>query len=207
MTKKIIIILFSLLVVQYSKGQSVDYRQFLGKSISATIPTRLNMTYFDDYIQENGEILRISIFTDTLKNHHNLEALILNSERQNFARDTAKVFIKFVNKLSFNFQGKEIKIIKYVCETNKTFQVKSKVFQRNQNWQEIQIQDLLNIRLVIQSLKSDMFWAFYNKSPSGYKEIDSIKSQFKNSEGILDIDKLGAYLKTKPAALAKYCDF
>ena len=42
---------------------------------------------------------------------------------------------------------------------------------------------------------------------SEIKEIDAIKDQFKDSEGILDIDKLGAYLKTKPPALAKYCDY
>jgi hypothetical protein len=59
----------------------------------------------------------------------------------------------------------------------------------------------------VQFLKSDSFWAFYKRDESEIPEIDIIKAQFKDSEGILDIDKLGAYLKTKPKELAKYCDF
>jgi len=65
-------------------------------------------------------------------------------------------------------------------------------------------QFLLNI---FQIINPQTFWAFYNSESSTIKEIDKIKAQFKNAEGILDIDKLGTYLKTKPKALEKYCDY
>jgi hypothetical protein len=80
-------------------------------------------------------------------------------------------------------------------------------FKKDNCWKSSKIPELSNVQAAIQFLKSDTFWAFNNLDQSGNKEIDAIKSQFKDSEGILDIDKLGAYLKTKPAALAKYCDF
>jgi len=66
--------------------------------------------------------------------------------------------------------------------------------------------DFDSIITAIQILKPDSFWAFYSQDTSDIPAIDKIKTQFKDAEGILDIDKLGAYLKTKPKELAKYCD-
>jgi hypothetical protein len=81
------------------------------------------------------------------------------------------------------------------------------VFKNQKCWILKQIPELSNIQTAIQTLKPDSFWAFYNSEPSGIKEIDAIKAKFKDTEGILDIDKLGAYLATKPKELEKYCDY
>ena len=80
-------------------------------------------------------------------------------------------------------------------------------FKKEKCWEQRDVKELSNIQTAIQYLKPSTFWAFYNQDKSNIPEIDQIKAQFKDSEGILDIDKLGAYLKTKPKALAKYCDF
>ena len=84
----------------------------------------------------------------------------------------------------------------------------SKVFQiNNETFKEVAAEVVGQMYEAISILKTESFRAFLNPESTKYQEIDQIKAQFKDSEGILDIDKLGAYLKTKPKALAKYCDF
>lgn len=185
-----------------------DYRKFIGNKVQVTHSTRLNTPFYYDNILSNGEPLKVSINADTLKKENSIYNLIISEEKNPFTGDTTSRHIEFSNELKFIFNLKEIIIVKYIVkQKDLVLKVSSKVFQKDIVWQEKQILELSNIQTTIQTLKPDSFWAFYNSDPSGIKEIDAIKAQFKDSEGILDIDKLGAYLKTKPPALAKYCDY
>ena len=200
--------IFCFCYLQIALSQNINYSQFTGKKVDLTIKTRLNLPYYQDYIQSDGEPLIMSIQPDTSKVTESVETAILNIEKSKYINDVTLRHIKFIRKLIFSYQGKETCIVKFEIRKDTIFEnTQIKVFQKTAIWQETEIKEIENVRFAIQFLKSDSFWAFYKKDESEIPEIDSIKAQFKDSEGILDIDKLGAYLKTKPAALAKYCDF
>jgi uncharacterized protein (UPF0333 family) len=194
--------------LQVALCQNINYSQFIGKKVGLTIKTRLNAPYFQDYIQSDGESLIVSIQPDTSKDAGNVETTVLNNEKSKYRNDVSLRHIKFIRKLIFSYQGKETCIVKFEIRKDTILDnTQIKVFQKTAAWQETELKEIENIRLTMQFLKSDSFWAFYKKDESEIPEIDKVKAQFKDSEGILDIDKLGAYLKTKPKELAKYCDF
>ena len=60
----------------------------------------------------------------------------------------------------------------------------------------------------VMKLKSDVYSQFeYEKPTSEYTDLVPIAKQVKDTDGTLNIFKLSLYLKTKPPALAKYCDY
>jgi hypothetical protein len=134
-----------------------------------------------------------------------LKPIFLETNKQ----DTSQNIWQVRSIFSFDYEDGVYAFVN-VEKMKDTFVLSKETFSffKNENcWMKKEIPELVNIKTVTQTLKPDSFWAFYNSEPSGIKEIDAIKANFKNTEGILDIDKLGAYLKTKPKALAKYCDY
>lgn len=115
--------------------------------------------------------------------------------------DTITQKWKLYSYLSFDYEDGSYSITK-VQKMKDTlilgYQVFS-FFKKDKCWIHEENQYLANIQFAIQALKPDAFWVFYNSEPSEIPEIDAIKAKYKTPEGILDIDKLGAYLKTKPA--------
>jgi hypothetical protein len=113
--------------------------------------------------------------------------------------DTSKINIKSLVVISTNYANYQI--LKYSLIDNKS----DMKYLNISNGHKISLPDAY---LYLIKLKGPILMEFYKSvNNPKYPDINKIKSQFKDSEGILDIDKLGAYLKTKPAALAKYCDF
>jgi hypothetical protein len=111
--------------------------------------------------------------------------------------------------LSFDFEDGVYCIVK-IQKNRDTLSLGYKTFsffKKDKCWNMRELPELSNIQTTIQYLKSDTFWAFYNNDKKDIPEINAIKAQFKDNEGILDIDRLGAYLKTKPKSLEKYCDY
>ena len=103
-------------------------------------------------------------------------------------------------------------VLKYSIQSDLKNIIKVKLFKfESNNWVEVQSSPNPNVNVIFDFFKT-ISAEFYNQisikeNNPNFPEIDNIKAQFKDSEGTLDIDKLGAYLKTKPKALAKYCDF
>lgn len=111
----------------------------------------------------------------------------------------------YLQKVAFDYGLRKHEIVKYKVLINNAYQYKSLALIDGKVYTFPS--ELSNIQTAIQTLNPDAFWAFYNSEPSEIPEIDAVKSDFKTSEGILDIAKLGAYLKSKPKELEKYCDF
>ena len=166
----------------------------------------IEQTYFRRYANPIEDSLAIS---STLKD----ERITANDKFElflasNYPNDRAS-HIQLFHKLTVSNLGDDFIIVKY-REIKDTISLKtiSKVFQiNNGTFKEAAAEAVGQMYEAISILKTESFRAFLNPESTKYPEIDQIKAQFKDSEGILDIDKLGAYLKTKPKALAKYCDF
>lgn len=112
--------------------------------------------------------------------------------------------------LFFDYENGKVAIVKITMKKDSNILgTKSFLFkvENNKCWQNFINPQLNNILFSVQYIKPGLFWTFYNQNNSNIEAIDKIKSQFKDSEGILDIDKLGAYLRTKPKEMEKYCDF
>jgi hypothetical protein len=182
------------------------YAQEPNISVEKTIwNVRLNEPYFYEY---QGKGTEIKVFPSKLIND---VTLTIASKYIKPNIDTARNFIYPIHKLAFDYDAQKTVIVKFSVVMDSVYSAEQTLlFQsniKNSIWEEKLIPELSNIQTAIQTLKPDSFWAFYNSEPSGIKEIDKIKTQFKDSEGILDIDKLGAYLATKPKELEKYCDY
>jgi hypothetical protein len=117
--------------------------------------------------------------------------------------------IQLVHKLSSSNLGEDFITVKYLeIKDTLALGLFTKVFQvENEAFKEVPNNKVGQLYEAIKFLKTEAFRSFLNPEPTDIPEIDKIKAQFKDAEGILDIDKLGAYLKTKPASLAKYCDY
>ena len=194
--KKIIIIIFALLSFNaISQNINVD---------RVVWDVRLNEPYFLNYqIKDSLKLFtsKEGQFTDKV------EVELINIEPTN-PIDTTRNFILPIHKLTFNYGKNWISILKYkVMKDSILSNSKVLLFEKELKWTLKSIPELSNIQTAIEYLKPDSFWAFYNQDKSSIPAIDAIKAQFKDAEGILDIDKLGSYLKTKPKELEKYCDF
>ena len=102
-------------------------------------------------------------------------------------------------------------VFKYIIKSDTTEQSKTALlYQSKKGWVEVKSVPNSNIAVFFdffRVINLDFYDKIGSQDKSDIPAIDQIKAQFKDSEGILDIDKLGAYLKTKPKELAKYCDF
>lgn len=110
----------------------------------------------------------------------------------------------------FEWQSGDFKysILKY---QKKDLSKQLKLYTLQDNWNEIVNPSKDNEKLFYNVFKV-MTLELYdlltsNSELSANEEIENIKAKYSSPEGILDIDKLGAYLATKPKELEKYCDF
>lgn len=169
----------------------VSFKAIL-KNVSYSYPLR-NLEYCE-YFEDDSNIKN-----DTTE----FGKIILSKEKIKDRTDSSLIY---VHKIKFDYGFSSLVLVKYkIREHNGNF--KTKIIWIKAKREIESIKNLENIENTFKYLKPKIFWAFYNSDKTKYPEVDNIKAQFKDSEGILDVDKLGAYLKTKPAALAKYCDF
>ena len=203
MLKKYCILIF--LLLHFNALCQLDFIKYRGRTVSVLHKISVNDTYYHTY--QNGID---SVFKVTFDNKKigKSEDQFLNSLLN--LVNKSENYILPIHKFFMEYEGKKTVIIKYFSFENSFLSnAHSIVLQLNNNNNNLEksIPELSNIQTAIEYLKPDSFWAFYNQDKSNIPAIDAIKAQFKDAEGILDIDKLGSYLKTKPKELEKYCDF
>jgi hypothetical protein len=179
--------------VDYSKTSPVlnKFTEYPSNDIESTFSYPLRKTeyctYFDD---ETNKQIDTTFFGKHIMTSEKIETIRPDS------------VLKYIHSFSFFWEENEIMFVKAILNTR----IQLFIFENQKLILDIP-ERFQPIRNIFQTLKPDSFWAFYSTEPSGIKEIDKIKARFKDSEGILDIDKLGTYLATKPKDLEKYCDY
>ena len=197
---KLIVIL--LLMANHCFSQNSN----IADNAKAIFSMPIEQTFFRRYAHpiEDSLILSSKIKDERINDNDKFELFLAS----NYPNERAS-HIQLFHKMTVSNLGDDFIVIKY-REIKDTVALKtiSKVFKINkETFVEIPNDAVGQMYEAISILKTESFRAFLNPESTKIPEIDNIKAQFKDSEGILDIDKLGAYLKTKPAALAKYCDF
>lgn len=168
----------------------------------------LQNAFYQEFSLEDEE-RSVIISEVTVENCDSLTGVIKPYFLEEIKKDTTQKKWKISSIFRFDYQEGEYAFIKiYKMKDSINLGTSLFGFFKNEKcWQKREVKELENIKIAIEYLKSDSFWAFYNSGRSGMKEIDKIKSNYKTANGILNIDKLGAYLQTKPKELAKYCDY
>ncbi len=181
---------------------------FLSFGQKMTKSVHLQNTFYTE-ISSLEETQQIVINSNTQAKCDTLTGVLQPLYLTTVSNETTSVFWSVKAYLNFDYEDGTLCIAK-IAKMQDTLVLGNEVFtffKTDGCWQERKLDNLANIRYAIQVLKPDSFWAFYNQDKSDFSEIDAIKTRFKDAEGILDIDKLGAYLQAKPAVLSKYCDF
>jgi hypothetical protein len=133
-------------------------------------------------------------------------------QNKNVQSDTSRNFLLFEHKLTFTHQGKETVIVKFTEFKDSLRLPSSSVLLYKEGKQWVMFEDiaLSEIVFAIQHLKSDMFWEFYNRSPSQNKYAELGRKKVKDDEGVLNINLLGEYLrdlqKSNQEAFRSLCD-
>ena len=166
----------------------------------------LEQTHFRRYAHpiEDSLVISSTIKDERITTNDKLELFIASK----YPNETA-THIWLFHKLTVSNLGEDYTIIKYqVLKDSISIEFKTVIFRNEENqFKEANPNLFENIYNSIKYCKTETFRAFLNSEKTKLLAIDAIKAQFKDAEGILDIDKLGSYLKTKPKELEKYCDF
>ena len=184
----------------------VSFSTLLAQKVHQTI--YLQNAFYQEYSIFDKE-KQLSIHPASVSSCDSLAGVLKPIFLETNKQDTSQNIWQVRSIFSFDYEDGVYAFVN-VEKMKDTFVLSKETFSffKNENcWMKKEIPELVNIKTVTQTLKTDSFWAFYSTEPSGIKEIDKIKARFKDSEGILDIDKLGAYLATKPKELEKYCDY
>lgn len=123
--------------------------------------------------------------------------------------DSTRNFIGLVYSFSFNWAGKKTAIIKYFeVKDGTNIGYKSFTFQlTKQGWVRYNNPNFNSIVFVNKKLTTDAFWQFYNKTNNpSYPEINALKPQVQDANGVLNLEKLATVIKANQTQLAKYLD-
>lgn len=189
---KNLIPLVLILISSQLKAQEYNFVSFEVKPIKAKFDMKISHQILYRYTEDSdsraekdeafSEILRKITATDTL--------------------------IKPLFRFKWQSGDSKYSILKY---QEKDLSKQIKLYTLQDSWNEIVNPSKDNEKLFYDVFKV-MTLEFYdlltsNSELSVNAEIDTIKAKYSSPEGILDIATLGAYLKTKPKELEKYCDF
>jgi hypothetical protein len=196
MDKSKIITILMLFVASSSFAQ--NSRAFFSMPIEQTFYRRYS------HPLEDSLVISSVMKDDRISNDDKFELFLASK----YPKETA-THIQLIHKLTSVNLGEEFITVKY-REFKDTLSLAyiCKVFKNQATgFTEVPNDAVGYMFEAIKILKTETFRAFLNSDPTKLKEIDAIKTRFKDSEGILDIDKLGAFLATKPKELEKYCDY
>jgi hypothetical protein len=201
-------ILFLLLLVFSAKAQ--DFSKFKATSLKAVGSFQYNNASFYGYARytENYED---SVITKPLIGK-NIEAfvsqankLILEANKDSVVNQL--MLHSFISLSNYTTQWEAVKyriVTKNDTTAFKVLVLKSENQKVQEDSETITSQILKNIL----RLKSEVYSQFEYETPtSSYTDLTSIAKQVKNTDGTLNLAKLGAFLATKPKELEKYCDY
>lgn len=190
-----------------SHSQKINYELFKGDKVSIVADSQLDKPYFLDY----NSLINETIDTAIIKpiNSNIAEKVISDKQINLINRQEENNYIRLYSKLTFFFKGEKVSIIKYKVKkgTNISSYEVIQVMKKSNNWIEIQNNELKNISYLIRNIRVNVFWEFYNKENNPeYPEINKLKPLVKDSNGVLNIEKLAQVIEENKNALSKYMD-
>ncbi|WP_440880856.1 hypothetical protein [Tenacibaculum sp. C7A-26P2] len=205
MLKYLIFILFPICLF----SQNVDYSKFIGNKVKINKVGELDKPYLLSYKILNND--RDSILYDVIGKQDLESKLILDKQNifLNNIGESNSNGINLILKFSFSHNEGLISFIKYkeILDGIKSRPKIQGYIRRGDTWLKLENEKFENVIYVIKNLKIISFWEFYSKENNeNFPKINKLKPLVKDSNGVLNIDKLAKVIKDNKSLLFEYLD-
>lgn len=202
-------IIVALLFLSHSLYSQLDYETFNGNKGIMRFSKTYGYTNLYDYRVNASE--EDSIITRKLSSSipEGLLTDLYTNELSSNTKDSVSFKIIMDSRLLVDMNADRICIIKYSTGSNNTVSEKSifKAVKTGDNWRELNISNS-EIRLLEQILLGtsvEVLFQFYNRwNDPEYPDINKMKPEVKDEEGILNIKKLAEVVTNNIAVLQKH---
>lgn len=231
--KKLILTAILLMIIFNSDAQ-VDYTSFKGDIIKIDLGLNLQNVFFKEYGNERfnrfedtilinkkntlntPENTLISYYSASNKESYkeifkgDLIKISSNKLKNRKKSDTLQNAIRFIHRLTFDYKNKPVTFFKYKLLKDSILSAPKLLVMEKQadnSWIIIINSSFESTKYAIKHITSKGFWQFIsNHDDVKYPEINKLKPLVQDSNGILDIEKLGQVIKNNQTALKKYLD-
>lgn len=232
MKKTLIIIIITFTV---NLSAQTNYETFKGEKVNVSLNLDLQNSFFKEYgnafmnryieIKLKNKKNDLSTPENTLISYYSatnkkqLKELFIDKPTTNLSElisknktksDTLQSTIRFIHRLTFDYQNKPITFFKYkLIKDSIASSPKLLVMQKQDTkfWKIISNSNFKDIEYAIKKIKTSAFWKFINnRKDKEHPEIEKLKSQVQDGKGVLYIEKLGEVLKKNQSKLKQYLD-
>lgn len=203
--KSIFIILLSNVI-----EAQIDFGQFKGEKVNASLSTYINDTFIYDYRINASKKDSIVVNVIFGSSPESVLTKVNSSVFSKVEEVKDRNYISLLSKLNFVYLGSSYCLIKYRTVVD-SLESKSRIFElikKNNIWQEFDDKELFETKKeVLRLLPTKIFWQFYAREDNPeYLEINKLKPLVKDANGVLNIEKLAQVIKENKASLSKYLD-
>ncbi len=185
----------------------IDYTKFEGKKSDISFLKMYEFSHLHDYKAAYVD----SLITKPIKGTHPT-ALLTQKYTVNFQEnkvDSVSFHVKLISRLRIKVSGQMHSIISYQTSNSKEnlvvdYRTVEGLWKENN---ESPAKEIGLLRDIMQLSDASMIFEFYNQGDNpDYPEINKLKPQVKDENGVLNIEKLAKVLKENKAALAEYLE-
>lgn len=212
----------------------IDYSEFKGEKIKTSLEVNLENSHFKQYGSEfmqkyieiniknkkntlnTPENTLISYYSASNKESYkeifkgDLIKISSNKLKNRKKSDTLQNAIRFIHRLTFDYKNKPVTFFKYKLLKDSILSAPKLLVMEKQadnSWIIIINSSFESTKYAIKHITSKGFWQFIsNHDDVKYPEINKLKPLVQDSNGILDIEKLGQVIKNNQTTLKKYLD-
>lgn len=219
----------------YWLNAQIDYKSFKGEKVNTSIELKLKNVFFkvygnerfdsfEEFIVKNNNLSKdypenLLHLLYSVDNKRDYSAIfkgktpkITSKELQDRSlSDTLINQIRLIHRLTFDYNSHSLAFLKYKrFKDSISYSSELIALEKDLNtatWKIIVESEFPNTEYAIKRLKSSAFWQFFNRhNDDDYPKINVLKPMVQDSNGILDIEKLGEVIKKNKTQLSDYLD-
>ncbi|WP_010182785.1 hypothetical protein [Aquimarina agarilytica] len=206
MRNKMLLLSFLWYSVVFSQ---IDYSKYEGSKGKIRFFKEYSFSNIYDYSIDSEQ--KDSLITKVIRGN-NPEALISKKYSSKFSQsktESTSFKIKLKTRLIVTINNTKHSLISYKSSDNNKVIITDYYLDDDSTFKEnTRSNDEINLlKSILENSNANLLFEFYNRrNNENYPEINKLKSQAKNSDGILDIKKLAKVLEENKAILSKYLD-
>lgn len=187
----------------------IDYSKYEGSKGKIRFFKEYSFSNIYDYSIDSEQ--KDSLITKVIRGN-NPEALISKKYSSKFSQsktESTSFKIKLKTRLIVTINNTKHSLISYKSSDNNKVIITDYYLDDDSTFKEnTRSNDEINLlKSILENSNANLLFEFYNRrNNENYPEINKLKSQAKNSDGILDIKKLAKVLEENKAILSKYLD-
>ena len=219
----------------FNANSQIDYGSFEGEPVKTSIELNLKNVFFKEYsnerfkrfeelivkndVQSTGSPIEVLHSMYSASNQDDYKSLFIGKptkistkelEKRKLS-DTLANKLRLIHRLTFDYDGSPIAFLKYKKFKDSLNYTSELVTLRKQKdseqWFLVSQTEFPGTEYAIKTLKGEGFWQFFNRhDEEKHPKINKYKPQVQDSDGVLDIEKLGEFLMVNKGSLSEYID-